>query len=59
VDSTVSTPRGGNYSGVISPRANRSKENLQPVSGLPPKGVEAEPDIEWRKKFLRQIGYKP
>ena len=24
----------------------------------PPKGVEAEPDIEWRKKFLRQIGYK-
>jgi len=28
------------------------------VDGLPPKGVEAEPDIEWRKKFLRQIGYK-
>jgi uncharacterized protein len=28
------------------------------VDGMPPKGVEAEPDIEWRKKFLRQIGYK-
>jgi uncharacterized protein len=28
------------------------------VDGSPPKGVEAEPDIEWRKKFLRQIGYK-
>jgi adenosine/AMP kinase len=28
------------------------------VDGLPPKGVEAEADIEWRKKFLRQIGYK-
>ena len=28
------------------------------VDGLPPKGVEGEPDIEWRKKFLRQIGYK-
>ena len=28
------------------------------VDGAPPKGVEAEPDIEWRKKFLRQIGYK-
>jgi uncharacterized protein len=28
------------------------------VDGFPPKGVEAEPDIEWRKKFLRQIGYK-
>jgi adenosine/AMP kinase len=28
------------------------------VDGLPPKGVEAESDIEWRKKFLRQTGYK-
>jgi len=28
------------------------------VDGLPPKGVEDEPDIEWRKRFLRQIGYK-
>ena len=28
------------------------------VDGTPPKGVEAEPDIEWRKKVLRQIGYK-
>jgi adenosine/AMP kinase len=28
------------------------------VDGAPPKGVEGEADIEWRKKFLRQIGYK-
>jgi uncharacterized protein len=28
------------------------------VDGTPPKGIEAEPDIEWRKQFLRQIGYK-
>ena len=28
------------------------------VDGVSPKGLEAEPDIEWRKKFLRQIGYK-
>jgi uncharacterized protein len=28
------------------------------VDGLPPKGLEAGADIEWRKKFLRQIGYK-
>ena len=28
------------------------------VDGLPPKGVEAEADIAWRKNFLRQIGYK-
>jgi adenosine/AMP kinase len=54
----VSASRGGNYNGVISPRANRSKGNRQPVLGVPPKGLEAEPDIEWRKNFLRQIGYK-
>ncbi len=28
------------------------------VDGFPPKGLEADADIEWRKKFLRQIGYK-
>ncbi|HOC56910.1 MAG TPA: adenosine-specific kinase [Verrucomicrobiota bacterium] len=28
------------------------------VDGYPPTGVEAEPDIAWRKNFLRDIGYK-
>lgn len=28
------------------------------VDGFAPKGIEGEADIEWRKKFLRQIGYK-
>lgn len=28
------------------------------VDGLAPKGIEGEADIEWRRKFLRQIGYK-
>jgi adenosine/AMP kinase len=28
------------------------------VDGFAPKGMEAEPDIVWRKNFLRQIGYK-
>jgi len=28
------------------------------VDGVPPKGIEGEADIDWRKKFLRQIGYK-
>ena len=28
------------------------------VDGLSPKGVETEPDIAWRRNFLRQIGYK-
>ena len=28
------------------------------VDGSRPEGLEAEPDIAWRKNFLRQIGYK-
>ena len=28
------------------------------VDGFPPKGVEAEADVAWRKNLLRQIGYK-
>jgi adenosine/AMP kinase len=28
------------------------------VDGFSPKGVEGDPDIAWRKNFLRQIGYK-
>ncbi len=28
------------------------------VDGLPPKGIEAEADIAWRKDLLRKIGYK-
>jgi adenosine/AMP kinase len=28
------------------------------VDGFPPKGVEQEPDVKWRKEFLRKIGYK-
>lgn len=28
------------------------------VDGFSPQGVEAEDDIEWRKGFLRTIGYK-
>lgn len=28
------------------------------IDGFSSKGMEAETDIEWRKKFLRQIGYK-
>ncbi len=28
------------------------------VDGLPPKGVEDEEGVRWRKGLLRQIGYK-
>ncbi len=28
------------------------------VDGEPPKGIEGDEDIRWRKEFLRKIGYK-
>jgi hypothetical protein len=28
------------------------------VDGFRPKGIEAEPDAEWRRQLLRKIGYK-
>lgn len=28
------------------------------VDGAPPQGVETEADIDWRRDFLRKIGYK-
>jgi hypothetical protein len=28
------------------------------VDGFPPKGVEGEDDVAWRKNLLRQFGYK-
>jgi adenosine/AMP kinase len=28
------------------------------ADGSPPRGVEDEAEIAWRKGFLRQIGYK-
>jgi hypothetical protein len=28
------------------------------IDGESPKGIEGEQDINWRKDFLRKIGYK-
>lgn len=28
------------------------------IDGSKPKGIEKDPDIQWRKEFLRKIGYK-
>lgn len=28
------------------------------IDGFPPKGIEGDEDIAWRKNFLRHIGYK-
>jgi adenosine/AMP kinase len=43
---------------VLLAETTQGRGILGVVDGLSPKGVEAEADIEWRKKFLRQIGYK-
>ncbi len=43
---------------VILAETGQGRGILGVVDGSGPKGVEAEADIEWRKKFLRQIGYK-
>ncbi len=43
---------------VLIAETDQGRGILGVVDGLPPKGVEGEADIEWRKKFLRQIGYK-
>ena len=43
---------------VLLAETDQGRGILGVVDGLPPKGVEADTDIAWRKKFLRQIGYK-
>lgn len=43
---------------VILAETAQGRGILGVVDGASPKGVEGEEDIAWRKKFLRQIGYK-
>ncbi len=43
---------------VLIAETEQGRGILGVVDGFAPKGVEAQADIEWRKTFLRQIGYK-
>lgn len=43
---------------VILAETEQGRAILGVVDGFPPKGIEAEEDIRWRKDLLRQIGYK-
>ena len=43
---------------VILAETEGGRAILGVVDGASPKGVEGEEDIQWRKGFLRQIGYK-
>lgn len=47
---------------VVIAQSTNNNENargiLGVIDGYAPKGIENETDINWRKKFLRDIGYK-
>ena len=43
---------------VILAATEQGRAILGVVDGFPPKGVEGDEDIRWRKNLLRQIGYK-
>jgi adenosine/AMP kinase len=43
---------------VIVAETDQGRAILGVVDGFPPKGVEDAEGLAWRKKFLRQIGYK-
>ncbi|MCX8109547.1 MAG: adenosine-specific kinase [Verrucomicrobiae bacterium] len=43
---------------VIVAETGQGRAILGVVDGFSPKGVEEESDRQWRKKFLRDIGYK-
>ena len=43
---------------VIVADTEKGRAILGVVDGEKPKGIEGEEDIQWRKDFLRKIGYK-
>lgn len=43
---------------VVVAETDQGRGILGVVDGSSPKGIEGDEDIAWRKKFLRQIGYK-
>jgi uncharacterized protein len=43
---------------VLVAQTDQGRGIVGVVDGASPKGVEGEADIEWRKKLLRQFGYK-
>ena len=43
---------------VLVAETDQGRGILGVIDGQKPLGIEGEEDIAWRKKFLRQIGYK-
>ena len=47
-----------NATEVVIAETEQGRGILGVVDGASPKGVETEADVNWRRNFLRQIGYK-
>lgn len=43
---------------IVIAQTDEGRAILGVVDGLPPRGMEDEGEIQWRKNLLRQIGYK-
>ena len=43
---------------VIVAQSDQGRGILGVIDGFSPQGIEGETDIEWRRSFLRMIGYK-
>ena len=43
---------------VVVAETNQGRGVLGVIDGFPPKGIEGEDDVAWRKNLLRQFGYK-
>ena len=43
---------------VIIAESEQGRGILGVIDGSPPKGIEEKEDVNWRKDFLRMIGYK-
>jgi adenosine/AMP kinase len=43
---------------IIVAQSEQGRGILGVIDGAPPKGVEQEADLTWRREFLRKIGYK-
>ncbi|RCK77016.1 MAG: putative transmembrane protein [Anaerolineae bacterium] len=43
---------------VLVAETEQGRGILGVIDGFPPKGIEGEEEIAWRKDFLRKIGYK-
>jgi adenosine/AMP kinase len=44
---------------VVVAESEQGRGVLEVIDGAKPKGIETEKDVEWRRGFLKKIGYRP